>query len=357
MLTLVTLHKSELKKQDNQVLNPEADGQASSRKEDHIDMAFRSACDKANVDQRFHYEPMLSGHTRQDLDLSVTIAGKKMSYPLWISSMTGGTEKAKTINHNLAKLCGAYGLGMGLGSCRQLLYEDKRMNEFDIRELMPDSPLMINLGIAQVEELLAKGETSIIRNLVSRLDADGLIIHINPLQEWMQPEGDRIQLAPIDTVKALLSEADYPIIVKEVGQGFGMESLKALLSLPIAALDLAGYGGTNFSKLELLRSDELRHASFKGVLDLGHTCEEMISNINALYRSEPQLIKCKQLIISGGVKGFLDGYYLMQKSTLPAIYAQASGFLRHALDYEQLKKYLELELEGLKMSHALLKVK
>lgn len=357
MLTLATLHKSQLKKQVNQVLNAEEDKQASSRKEDHIDMAFRSACDKTHVDTRFHYEPMLSGHLKKDLDLSSIVAGKRMSYPIWISSMTGGTEKAKTINNNLAKLCGEYNLGMGLGSCRQLLYEDRRLSEFDIRPLMPDSPLMINLGIAQIEELLAKKESVLIKSLIDKLAADGLIVHINPLQEWMQPEGDRIMIPPIETIKTLLSLADYPIIVKEVGQGFGLESLRALLALPIEALDLAGYGGTNFSKLELLRSDSMRYDGFKGVLNLGHTCEEMIVNINALAASKEQEILCKKIIISGGVKGFLDGYYHMQKSSLPSIYAQASGFLRHAMDYDQLKKYLELELEGLKMSYALLTIK
>lgn len=341
----------------NQKINIESDKQAADRKLDHIKMALESNMVGSEPDQRFSYEPMLNGHTLPELDLSTTVAGKTMNYPLWISSMTGGTEKARTINHNLAKLAGEYGLGMGLGSCRQLLYEDKRMDEFDVKALMPDSPLFINLGIAQVEELATKKELSLVGNLIKKLSADGLIIHINPLQEWMQPEGDRIVVPPIETVHTILSEADYPIIVKEVGQGFGKASLEALLQLPLEALDLAGYGGTNFSKLELLRSDKLRYDSFHSVLNLGHNCDEMLGHIIAYHKFSSAKINCKKIIFSGGIKGFLDGYYYMQKSPLSALYAQASAFLTHAMEYSELKKYLELQLEGLQMSHALLKVK
>lgn len=346
-----------MKKEGKQHITPESDGQASSRKEDHITMAFQSASGANEVDPRFSYEPMLSGHATKGIDLSRKVCGLTMNYPIWISSMTGGTEKARIINNNLAKLAGEYGLGMGLGSCRQLLYEDRRLSEFDVKKLMPDSPLLINLGIAQIEELIDKKDTALIKSLIDKLSADGLIIHINPLQEWLQPEGDRIKGAPIELVAQILEEADYPIIVKEVGQGFGRASLEALLALPLEAVDLAGFGGTNFSKLELLRSDEIRQQSFGGVLRVGHTCEEMIDLINEVRTSNPSAIQCKQIIISGGVKGFLDGYYHMQRCHMSNLYAQASGFLRHAMDYSELKKYLELEIEGLKMAHALLRVK
>ena len=338
-------------------LKIEADKQAADRKEDHIEMALISGMPLDQADNRFSYEPILSGHYTQDLDLSSTICGKTMQYPIWISSMTGGTEKAKTINYNLAKLCGEYGLGMGLGSCRQLLYEDKRLSEFDVKALMPDSPLLINLGIAQVEELVAKGELSVITRLISKLSADGLIIHINPLQEWLQPEGDRIMTAPLDTIKAVLAEASYPIMVKEVGQGFGKASLEALLQLPLEAVELAGFGGTNFSKLELMRSDQLRTESFSSVLRLGHSCDEMLGYINAIVSAKKVSLKTKKIIFSGGIKGFLDGYYYMKSCKLPSIYAQASSFLKHALEYDDLARYAKLQIEGLQMSHALLRLK
>jgi isopentenyl-diphosphate delta-isomerase len=346
-----------LKKEVYPTTNEEDDKQASSRKEDHIDLAFKSAVASDLRDERFYYEPMIAGHPDASMDISTDFLGKKLNYPIWISSMTGGTEKAKTINHNLARLCGEYGLGMGLGSCRQLLYEDRRMSEFDIRPLMPSQPLFINLGIAQLESLIADGETDRIDQLIGSLQADGLIIHVNPLQEWLQPEGDRFMKPPIETVETLLRQAKYPIIVKEVGQGFGKESLRLLLQLPLAAIDLAGFGGTNFSKLELLRSDEIEYESYKNMFNIGHTCDEMLDWINDFQTAAPDRIACQKIIISGGVKNFLDGYYFMQKSRISSFYAQASGFLKYAMDYEELEKHLNFQTEGLKMAHACLRIK
>jgi len=176
------------------------------------------------------------------------------------------------------------------------------------------------------------------------------------LQEWLQPEGDQISAPPLESIKTLLGECDYPIIVKEVGQGFGQASISALLRLPLEALDLAGFGGTNFSKLELLRSDDMRMASLGPVLNIGHTCEEMIQHINEL-KNQTFEMHCKQIIISGGVRGFLDGYYYMEKCQMPNLYAQASGFLKHALDYNELKRYMDIQIQGLRTAYALLRVK
>lgn len=335
----------------------EDDNTASSRKSDHITLAFKSAVSNVDIDNRFNYEPMMSGHAEEDEDIALSFLNKNMQAPLWVSSMTGGTEKASQINKNLAKACGAFGLGMGLGSCRQLLFDDSRLKEFDVREFMPNQPLYINLGIAQIEKLIQKNDLGRIRSLMQKLSADGLIVHINPLQEWMQPEGDRYFTPPIVTVKTLLSEVDFPIIVKEVGQGFGIESLKALMSLPIAAIDLAGFGGTNFSKLELLRSNDVRYNAFKDVFNLGHTCHEMLDNLNDLVTNDTIESKCQQVIFSGGIKTFLDGFYFIKKSKLKSIYAQASGFLKYAMDYEALEEHVNYQLEGLRMANKLLTIK
>jgi len=346
-----------LENKGDSIIKTETDKAASNRKESHIDLAFKSAVDRSFKDERFMYEPMLSSHLVDAEKFRLNILGKTMAYPIWISSMTGGTEKAKVINLNLATLCGELGLGMGLGSCRQLLYEDTRLAEFDIRDRMGEQPLMINLGVAQVEELIRLRELKRIEELISKLRADGLIIHVNPMQEWLQPEGDSFQVSPIDTVKETLANADYPIIVKEVGQGFGKESLKQLLQLPLEAVDLAGFGGTNFSKLELMRADSLRYNSFKSAYNIGHTCDEMLDWINEFAEDNRIVINAKRIIFSGGIKDFLDGYYLMEKSKLPSIYAQASGFLKHALDYDELLKHAQRQIEGLKMATAFLKLK
>ena len=272
--------------------------------------------------------------------------------------MTGGTALARIINKNLAIACGEFGLGMGLGSCRQLLYSDEFLEDFNIRKYMGDQPLYINLGIAQIEQLLEVKQTGRISELIKKLDADGLIIHVNPMQEWLQPEGDRFKHPPIETLKRILDIVDYKIIVKEVGQGMGPESIKSLLSLPIEALDFAANGGTNFALLEILRSSEIKADNYNKLSHLGHSAEEMISFVNQIYKESPSTVLCKQIIVSGGVTDFLDGYYYIQKSELPAIYGQASGFLKYAMDsYEILQKYVELQIEGLSLAKAYLTVK
>ncbi len=308
------------------------------------------------LDTRFIYEPMLSplpGTKEGDLR---SFGGRTMKYPIWVSSMTGGTELANKINKRLSKICGQYGLAMGLGSCRQLLDSDEYLNDFTVRNLMPDQPLFANLGIAQVEELLKNNETHKIDALLSKLEADGLIIHVNPLQEWLQPEGDKIYVAPIDTIKSLLAIAKYPIIVKEVGQGFGKESMKALLSLPLEAVDFAANGGTNFSKIELSRSEKLKKEVYMQVSNLGHDAKSMVQWANEII-SEGAEVKAKQLIISGGIKNFLDGFYHIHLANIESSYAMASGFLKYAMESEEeLDQFVQLQLKGYDMAQAMLRI-
>lgn len=335
-----------------------SDPTASERKKDHIDLAFRSKIAHSDIDQRFYYEPMLASHPSDCANLETEFLGKSFKAPIWVSSMTGGTALARIINKNLAIACGEFGLGMGLGSCRQLLYSDEYLEDFNIRKYMCDQPLYINLGIAQIEHLFEIKQTERIHELIKKLDADGLIIHVNPIQEWLQPEGDSFKRPPIETVKRMLDLANYKIIVKEVGQGMGPASLKSLLSLPIEALDFAANGGTNFALLEILRSSEIKKDNYSKLSHLGHSAEEMISFVNEIYKDSPSSIMCKQIIVSGGVADFLDGYYYIQKSKLPAIYGQASGFLKYAMEsYEILQNYVKLQINGLSLAKAYLTVK
>ena len=148
------------------------------------------------------------------------------------------------------------------------------------------------------------------------------------------------------------------IIVKEVGQGFGLESLKALFQLPIEAIDFAASGGTNFAKLELLSSDAQKQEIFNVFSHIGHSAEDMVLMSNQILEDLGENIRCQQVIISGGIKTFLDGYYLIKKINTPAVYGQASGFLNHARgNYEDLAKYVESQVQGLLLANAMLKVK
>lgn len=329
-------------------------GKTSERKKDHIDLAFASRVNSPELDSRFYYEPLLSAHPKADSIIPRIFLGKTFRFPLWVSSMTGGTKEAGIINRNLARAANEFGFGMGLGSCRIILDDDTHLKDFQLRkEIGDDQAFYANLGIAQVETLLKKGEGHKMNELVDKLDADGLIIHINPLQEWLQPEGDSIHEIPLVTVKRAMDVYDGRIIVKEVGQGMGPKSLKALLELPLAGIELAANGGTNFALLELLRADEEKQERFKGIPHLGHSALEMLNWCNQI--AEKNKTACRDLILSGGVNDFLDGYYLLEKSQMNAVYGQASALLKKARgEYETLQHYLSEQIRGFELAQAYL---
>lgn len=329
------------------------------RKKDHLDLAKSSRLSPDQVDSRFYYEPLLSGHPGDDTE-DLEFLGKKIGYPLWISSMTGGTREAYRINSNLAKACNEFRLAMGLGSCRPLLESRDRIQDFDFRSIIGDDlPFYANLGIAQIENLLLHNKTEKITELINLLEVDGLIIHINPMQEWLQPEGDRIQYPPVETIQRLMEKMNIKLIVKEVGQGMGPGSLRQLLKLPLEAIEFGAFGGTNFAKLELMRADKkIRDVDFlEPFARIGHDAYDMLDMVNAII-SESTEVACKSLIISGGIKDFLTGYYLVTKSTLPAVYGQASSFLNHARDsYETLQKFVGGQTEGYRLARTFLRIK
>lgn len=342
---------------------PEVDAEASpmsedptaeSRKSDHIELAFKAQV--LNQDPRFDYEPMLAAHPDES-DLGLSFMGKSLKAPLWISSMTGGTELAGTINHRLAQACGEYGIGMGLGSCRALFESDKHLPDFDVREdIGSDVPLYANIGIAQLEQLISRSALEEIDVLLKKLRADGIIIHVNPFQEWLQPEGDKIHRPAIASIQELLDQAAYPVVVKEVGQGMGPASLEALFKLPIEAIEFAAHGGTNFALLEMMRGNEVKLQSYNNLSHQGHSALDMVRTSNRILEKLGKEAKCQQVIISGGIKDFLEGYYLNALLQCPSIYGQGSAYLKHArVSYEQLADYLSMQIRGLALAQAYLR--
>lgn len=333
---------------------------ASERKKDHIKLALHSQVADSQLDRRFYYEPLLGVHPQSENE-KFDFLTKKMTAPIWISSMTGGTKLAHTINHRLAITCKKFGLGMGLGSCRLLLQNDDYLKDFDVRKVIgEEAPLFSNLGIAQVEQLIEQNQVAKITELNSKLSADGLIIHVNPLQEWLQPEGDKFKINPIETIEKLLdlTKGNLKIIVKEVGQGMGKESLKALLKLPLAAIDFAASGGTNFAIIELSRNQKEQQEAHSPLAFVGHSAEDMVEMCNELLLELKNEVKCEQIIISGGIKNYLDGYYLIEKLNMPAIYGQASQLLKQAIvSQERLDSYLEQQIKGLALAKQFLKIR
>ncbi|MFK7838707.1 MAG: isopentenyl-diphosphate delta-isomerase [Bdellovibrionales bacterium] len=329
---------------------------SDKRKRDHIEMSVSSIPDKQFNLHHCAYEPMLSPHPTNVDQKKYTFLDYSFGMPLWVSSMTGGTEKAKTINENLAKACGEFNLGMGLGSCRPLLESNDRLEDFNVKHLMKDAPLFTNFGIAQLEELIDNNQQNKITDLIEKLNADGLVIHVNPLQEWAQEEGDRFKKPPIQTIETLCETLNTHIIVKEVGQGIGPQSLKALMDLPIAAIELAAYGGTNFSILENRRRDpQSGHIPSQSETFgyIGHTAQEMVQYLNEIVCANPSNI---EIIISGGIKDIITGHTLRQSLNMNAIIGMASALLKNAMgEYEQLQTYLNEMQECFLMAEAFIK--
>jgi isopentenyl-diphosphate delta-isomerase len=327
---------------------------ASDRKKEHIELTTKSQLSRWSNDTRFYYEPMIGSHT-EEVDLSVDFFGKKLNFPLWVSSMTGGTAEAKNINVNLARACKEFGLGMGLGSCRILLDEPEHLPDFDIRNEMGDQPLFANLGIAQIEKILSSNTWEKVDRMIDMLKADGLIIHVNPMQEWLQPEGDRIGVKPIELIEKSLENAKYPMIVKEVGQGMGPKSLSALMNLPVM-IEFAAYGGTNFAKLELNRKNSEDEA-YDLLAHIGHNVDEMLAYVNEIIEKSGQG-NCRGFILSGGVKNFLDGFYANEKINAPSVYGQASSLLKYArISYEALQKHVAEQIDGYRLAKQFLSVR
>ncbi|MDA8792460.1 hypothetical protein N9N67_04395 [Bacteriovoracaceae bacterium] len=287
----------------------------SKRKQNHIDLASSSQFEnkpRINLMDYFDYEPLMTNNVVEAGDLSQTFLNKTISYPFLISSMTASGEDSTEINKVLAQTAKHYNLPFALGSCRKFLFNNEADESMLVRDELGDGPLLANLGIAQVEELVESKELSRINKMMQVLNADALYIHINPMQEIHQEEGDRYWSSPIELISKLVEEVDYPVLVKEVGQGMGPRSLETLLNLNIYGIDSASLGGTNFTYLEKLRGKNKRFNGFiekrdwNGASSIGHSIPEMINFLKNINNSD------KVIILSGGVRSPEDAFLYKQ---------------------------------------------
>ncbi|MGA9350029.1 MAG: type 2 isopentenyl-diphosphate Delta-isomerase [Anaerolineae bacterium] len=230
---------------------------------------------------------------RDDIDLSTTLLSKELSAPLIISSMTGGTEEAETINKNLALAAQIHGLGMGVGSQRAALEEPSLSHTYQVRDVAPDILLLANLGAVQLNYGYSVEHC---QRAVEMIEADALILHLNPLQEALQPEGNTDFSGLLAKIEKVCRELSMPVIVKEVGWGISEEVARRLADSGVAAIDVAGAGGTSWSEVEMYRADsETLRRIAAAFADWGIPTAESIQMVR---RGAPGVT----LIASGGIR-------------------------------------------------------
>jgi isopentenyl-diphosphate delta-isomerase len=273
----------------------------SSRKADHVRINVeRDVGSKGVVNGFDEYRLIncaLPEIDLQDVDTSCTVFGRRLRAPLLISCMTGGTQEAREINTILARAAQDHGLAMGLGSGRALLENPDLLQTFDVRAVAPDVLLFANLGAVQLNKGYGVAEC---RRLVEMLQADALVLHLNALQEAVQPEGDTVFRGLIDKIAVVCAKLELPVIAKEVGWGIAPEEVHALFDAGCAAVDLAGAGGTSWSEVERYRIAEPWRAKVAAAFaGWGIPTAESL-------RGAVQLGPYGLLIASGGIRSGMD---------------------------------------------------
>ncbi|RIK37447.1 MAG: type 2 isopentenyl-diphosphate Delta-isomerase [Chloroflexi bacterium] len=225
------------------------------RKADHI---------RINLDENVQFPQLTTGLERyhfvhqalpelnlSEIDTSLHLFGKQLAAPLLVSSMTGGTAEAQRINRNLAQAAQTQRLAMGLGSQRAGIEQEETVASFRVRDVAPDLLLFANLGAVQLNAGYGVDEC---RRAVEMVEADALILHLNPLQEAVQAEGDVNWRGLARKIEQICRSLRVPVIAKEVGWGISVQTARLLIEAGIAAIDVAGAGGTSWSQVEMHRA-------------------------------------------------------------------------------------------------------
>jgi isopentenyl-diphosphate delta-isomerase len=186
----------------------------------------------------------------RDIDTSLSLWGRALRLPLLISSMTGGAPRAEEINRNLALGAQELGLAMGVGSQRAAIERPELASTYQVRKHAPDIPLFANVGAVQLNYSYGVEEC---RRAVDMIEADALILHLNALQEAVQPEGDTNFAGLAAKIAQVCREVGVPVIAKEVGWGISHETAQLLWQAGVSAIDVAGAGGTSWSQVEAQR--------------------------------------------------------------------------------------------------------
>lgn len=269
----------------------------ASRKLRHIDACLNGPVEYVGVTTGFERFSLpynaLTQTSLSNVDLRTTFLGVPLRAPVLIGAMTGGAALARTINRNLADAAQKLGVGMMLGSQRIMLDDDTAATSFEVRDLAPDVLLIGNIGMAQMSDDLAPRLTA----ALDRVGANAVAVHTNPLQEAVQENGDTDFGGTLPRLGRLAGELRYPVLVKEVGHGIGAAAARQLRGLPVAAVDVAGAGGTSWARVEqVVRYGEVRHPA---IADWGVPTAQALQEVRETLPGMP-------LVASGGIRTGMD---------------------------------------------------
>jgi isopentenyl-diphosphate Delta-isomerase len=271
------------------------------RKAEHIriclesDVQFRSQ--SSGFDSYRFTHSCLPELDYQEIDLTAKLLGKQLGAPILISSMTGGTAQAREINHRLAAVAQTYQLAMGVGSQRAAIERPDVADTFQVRQIAPDILLLANLGAVQLNYQYGIEQC---QRAVDLLEADALILHLNPLQECIQPHGDTNFKGLLDRIATICDRLHVPVIVKEVGNGISAPMAQQLIAAGVGGIDVAGAGGTSWAKVESERAQTaLQRRLGETFADWGIPTAACIAAIHEIAPNIPT-------IASGGLRNGLD---------------------------------------------------
>ena len=272
----------------------------TKRKSDHIQISLDQNTQSGlttNLENYHLQHNAIPELNFNEIVTSTRFLGKSISIPLMISSMTGGTQKASEINVALAEAAQEHGIAMGLGSQRAAIEEPELANTFQIRKSAPDIVLLANLGAVQLNYGFG---IDACRRAVEMVEADGLILHLNALQEALQPNGDIRFSGLLEQIENVCKKLEVPVIAKEVGWGISAQAAKKLINAGVYAIDVAGAGGTSWSQVEKHRAktaaQERQAAIFKSW---------GIPTADAIIQVREALADIS-LIASGGLRSGID---------------------------------------------------
>lgn len=262
----------------------------------------------------------------EDVDLSTAFLGKRLRYPLLVTGMTGGTERAGAVNRDLALLAERHGLAFGVGSQRAMSEDASRAASFQVRQVAPTVALLGNIGMFQAIGLGVEGT----RRLVDGIGADGLALHLNAGQELTQPEGDRDFQGGYRVVELLVKAFGDRLLVKETGCGIGPDVARRLVDLGVRNIDVSGLGGTSWVRVEQLRASGVQAQLGAEFSAWGIPTAAALASVRRAVGPDVHLVA------SGGLRTGLDAAKVLALGAnlagmaLPLFRAQQAGGLEAA---------------------------